>query len=93
MNPAGQRSGSLYAVHPGHVDVEKDDIGLQALHEGYCLAAIGGLAHNQEFGPSFLQSFDDLFTHQAFIVGNDGGGSCQGAHAGTSNRAGVGTIS
>ena len=80
---AGQRLRRLDAVHPGHADIEKDDVGFQALHDGDGLAAIAGLAHDQEFGPDFLQAADDLFAHQALIVGNDGGGGGQGVHAGT----------
>ena len=74
MDLAGKRLGRLDAVHPGHADVEKDDVGFQALHEGDRLAAIAGLTHDQELGPRFLQAVDDLLAHQAFIVGNDGGG-------------------
>ena len=74
MGPAGQRPGRLDAVHPRHADIEKDDIGSQALHDGYRLAAVAGLTHDQELGPRFLQAVDDLLAHQAFIVGNDGGG-------------------
>ena len=29
------------------------------------------------------QAVNDLLAHQAFIVGNDGGGGAQGVHAGT----------
>ena len=82
MDLAGQRPGRLDAVHPGHADVEKDDVGFQALHHGDRLAAIAGLADDQELGPGFLQAVDDLFAHQALIVGDDGGGGGQGLHAG-----------
>ena len=91
MRLAGQRLGRLDAVHPGHADVEKDDIGLQALHHRDCLAAVAGLAHNHEFGPGLLQAGNNLVAHQPFIVGNDGGGGGQGMHAGTrSIRLGYG---
>ena len=74
VDPAGQRARRLHAVHPGHADIEKDDVGLEVLHNRYCLAAIACLAHNHELGPGLLQAGNNLFAHQALIVGNDGGG-------------------
>ena len=83
MSLAGERLGRLDTVHPGHADIEKDDVGFQALHEGYCLAAIAGLTNDHKLGPRLLEARNDLVAHQAFIVGNDGGGRGQGVHAGT----------
>ena len=90
MDLAGQRPRRLDAVHPGHADVEKDDVGFQALHEGNRLAAVAGLAHDHELGPGFLQAGDDLLAHQALIVGDDGGGGGRGGACAVLVRSGGG---
>ena len=87
MRPAGQRLGRLDAVHPGHADIEKDDVGLMALRKGYCLAPVARLAHDHELGPRILQARNDLFAHQALIVGDDGGRGGRGAHGDSSDQA------
>ncbi len=83
-----ERPRRLDAVHPGHADVQEDDIGLQALHEGHRLAAVGCLAHDQEFGPGLLERGGDLVAHQALVVGDNGGWLGDWRHAGS----GVGQV-
>ena len=80
VDPAGQRARRLDAVHPGHPDVEKDDVGLEALHEGGRLAAVAGLTDDDELRPCLLQAVDDLLAHEPLVVGDDGGRGGRGAH-------------
>ena len=68
---------------PGMLMSRKTMSGSRLLHHGDRLAAVARLAHDQELGPGFLQAGDDLVAHQAFVVGDDGGGGGQGSHAGT----------
>ena len=78
---AGERLRGLDAVHLRHADIEKDDVGLEAAHERNRLAPVRCLADDRELGPRLLQATDDLFAHQAFVVGDDGGGDGRGGHA------------
>jgi hypothetical protein len=73
VRPARQRARRLDAVHRGHVDVEEDDVRLEALRERDGLAAVGGLADDHELRPDVLEAADDLLAHQALVVGDERG--------------------
>ena len=90
---AGERLGGLDAIHLRHVDVEKDDIGLEAVHYRDCLAAVAGFAHDHELGPRFLETAGDLLAHEALVVDDHGSRSGRGTHATLVNQAVTGATS
>ena len=90
VGEAGNGSEAIALVQSEEPDVAFLDISMPGMDGIQAAQALAGrahvvfvTAHDQELGPGFLQAGNDLLAHQAFIVGNDGGGSGQGVHAGT----------
>ena len=67
------RARRFDAVHSGHADVEKHQVGPMRLDQRDCLGAVLRFADDVQLGPDLEQARAQLIAQQPLVVGDDGG--------------------